>query len=157
VTWYLCSRFTDPPEWLRKLLERLAAWWQSLFGKPPPPDLDVEPVEVVRRPRPFAEFTNPFADGTAAQRSPDDLVRYSFAALDAWATERDLARRDDETPREFADRIGQSVADLESPVRVLATHYASLAYGRRHVPDAARSQIEQLWLGLERAREPASV
>ena len=68
-----------------------------------------EAVVVQERPRPFADFRNPFADGSAAGRSPDDLVRYSFAALEAWAFEHDLPRRPDETPLEFADRVGADV------------------------------------------------
>ena len=108
----------------------------------------------MRRPRPFRAFSNPFADGSAAGRSPDDLVRYSFAALDAWSAEQDLGRREDETPLEFADRIGRTAADLRESVRPLAVHYANLAYGRRHAPEEARRQLERFWLALESA-EPA--
>jgi hypothetical protein len=80
------------------------------------------------------------------------LVRYSFAALDAWASEHDLARQEEETPREFVERLGVEVPDLADASRQLSTHYANLAYGRRHAPESARAQIEQLWLGLDAAQ-----
>jgi hypothetical protein len=33
----------------------------------------------------------------------------------------------------------------------LATHYANLAYGRRHAPESARTHVEDLWLMMEEA------
>jgi hypothetical protein len=152
VTVFLMRRIEFLPEWLKKWLEALAAWWQSLFGRQAAPEPEIEAAEVVRRPRPFRSFSNPFADGSAARRSPDDLVRYSFAALDAWASEHDLARQEEETPREFVERLVVEVPDLADASRQLCTHYANLAYGRRHVPESARAQIERLWLGLDSAQ-----
>ena len=40
--------------------------------------------------------------------SPDDLVRYTFEAVQAWAAERDLPRRVGETPLEFACNVRSS-------------------------------------------------
>jgi hypothetical protein len=152
VTVFLMRRMEFLPEWLKKWLDALVAWWQTLFGRRSPErEPEIETAEVVRRPRPFRSFSNPFADGSAAHRSPDELVHYSFAALDAWATEHDLARHEEETPYEFAERLGIEIPDLADASRVLTSHYANLAYGRRHVPESARPQIEQLWLGLEGA------
>ena len=115
------------------------------------PKPEIEPAEVVRRPRPFRSFSNPFADGTAASRSPDELVRYTFAALDAWAVEHDIGRFDEETPHEFVQRIAAEVPDLSDSSRQLVNHYANLAYGRRHVPELARADVERVWLELEGA------
>jgi hypothetical protein len=139
------------PTWLKKWLDAIAAWWQSLFGRKIEAEDEIETAEVIRPPRPFRSFSNPFADGTAAHRTPDDLVRYSFAALDAWAADRDLARKEEETPSEFVERLSVEIPDLADASHDLAKHYANLAYGRRHVPESARKQIERLWLGLDAA------
>src|SRR5207248_5329116 len=98
---------------------------------------------------------NPCADGSAARRSPDELVRYSFAALEAWAYERDLARRDDETPLEFADRLGGEVPALDAGGRALTALYGRLAYARRRPPEASRAQVEHFWQALEGMESPA--
>jgi hypothetical protein len=150
---FVLRRLDSLPGWLQKWVDALISWWQSLFGRTPEPEgqPDSEIVEDVRPERPFRSFSNPFADGSAARRSPDELVRYSFAALDAWAGERDLGRGDEETPREFAERLGAAAPDLADASRVLATHYANLAYGRRHAPESARTHVEDLWLMMEEA------
>src|SRR5205823_5182675 len=126
-------------DWARRLLEALAAFWRSLFGGSAPVDEDVvEAVVVQHRPRPFADFRNPFADGSAAGQSPEELVCYSFTALEAWACERDLSRRIDETPLEFSARLGELVPTLDADAQRLTALYAQLAYARRRLPDASR-------------------
>ncbi len=52
-----------------------------------------EPSEPAPPPRPFASFADPFASGLAQNFSPNDLVIYSFEALEAWAFEHQLAGR----------------------------------------------------------------
>src|SRR5262249_32728231 len=100
--------------WAKDLL----AWWRSLFAGWGRSDDDGteggEPVEKAAPPRPFSDFPNPFHDGRATRWSPDQLVRYSFDALQAWANERDLGRRPDETPLEFVRRLGDEVPALEA-------------------------------------------
>jgi hypothetical protein len=155
VGWLVLRHLASASDWAKRLLEALAALWRSLFGGSAPvaDENVVEAVVVQRRPRPFANFTNPFSDGSAAARSPEELVRYSFAALEAWAYEHDLPRRDDETPLEFAARLGSVVTALEAGAGQLATLYAQWAYARRRLPEASRSQIEHFWQSLEAAHE----
>ena len=49
----------------------------------------------------------------------DELVRYSFDALQAWAQEHTGARRVDETPIEFCKRVAASLPRASRDVRVL--------------------------------------
>ena len=116
VGWFVLKNLSSAHRWARDLLNALAAFWQSLFGGKRTDAIEAEeetPAEVVERPRPFDDYRNPFADGTATRQSPEALVRYSFAALEAWAYEQDLPRRDDETPLEFAHRLGESMPRVE--------------------------------------------
>jgi hypothetical protein len=150
VLWFVARNFAGVSGWARKLFDSLSALWRSLFGGSAPVEEAVEDAVVVQeRPRPYAEFPNPFADGTAAGRSSGDLVRYSFAALEAWAFEQELPRRPDETPLEFADRVGAAAPDLDEPARRLTGLYAGLAYGRRRLPESARGHVEAFWRKLE--------
>jgi len=157
VGWFVLKNLSSAHRWARDLLNALAAFWQSLFGRKRTEAIEAEEetaAEVVERPRPFDDFRNPFADGTAAGQSPESLVRYSFAALEAWAYEQDLPRRDDETPLEFAHRLGESVPRVEGETRQLAGLYVRMAYARRRLPETCRPTIEQFWRRLDRAAVP---
>ena len=153
VVWFALKHLSSAHKWARDLLNALAAFWRSLFGggrqAEEASEQEEVPVEVVERPRPFADFPNPFNDGSAPGRSPEELVRYSFTALEAWANDRDLPRGDDETPLEFAERLGEFVPTVEAEVRQLTGLYARLAYARRRLPDTCRPAIEQFWRRLE--------
>jgi hypothetical protein len=155
VLWLVLRHFADAFDWARRLLDALSAFWRSLFGSSAPVSKEAAAeVEVVqKRPRPFADFRNPFADGSAAGRSPEELVRYSFAALEAWAFEQDRPRRADETPLEFAARLAAEVPALAADAGRLTALYAQMAYARRRLLDACRAQVEQFWHCLEAAHE----
>ena len=100
------------------LLDALRELLASLFGglfiekKKKRAKDDVAASEPVPPPRPFSSFANPFDSGLDQRFSPDDLVIYSFEALEAWAFEHDLARSPHETPTEFVRRLGQARAEL---------------------------------------------
>ena len=94
---------------------------------------------------PFLAFSNPFADGTADGRSPEELVRYSFEALEAWAGDRDAPRQPDETPLEFAARLGDQFVWLRPDSRRLALLVARMAYAEGNLPADSRSTLEHFW------------
>jgi hypothetical protein len=152
VLWFVARHLAGGSDFARRLFEALSSFWRSLFGGSAPEMEDFEEAVVVQeRPRPFDDFRNPFTDGSAARRSPEDLVRYSFAALEAWAVERDRPRRPDETPLEFGDRLRTEVPTVGEDAARLAALYARLAYARRRVPEACRPQLETFWRKLESA------
>jgi hypothetical protein len=160
VGWFVLKNLSSAHRWARDLLNALAAFWQSLFGGKRTETIEAEEetaAEIVEKPRPFEDFRNPFADGTAAGQSPEALVRYSFAALEAWAYEQDLSRRDDETPLEFAHRLGEAVPRVEDETRQLAGLYVRMAYARRRLPESCRPTVEQFWRRLDSAAAPANV
>jgi hypothetical protein len=133
--------------WAKNLLAAIDAWLKGLFGRR---EKEVEVREVVAPAAvesrvPFAAFTNPFADGTADGRSPEELVRYSFEALEAWAGDRDAARRADETPIEFANRLGELFRWLRPNARNLALLVARMAYAGGNLPATARQTLDEFW------------
>src|SRR5262249_60865521 len=81
-------------------------------------------------PRPFSSFVNPFDAGLDHQLTPDDLVIYSFEALEAWAYEHELARSPHETPMEFVSRVAAVRADLRPGARRLGGYFPSLGHGQ---------------------------
>ena len=134
--------------WARNLLAAIDAWLKGLFGGKEKRDIEVttEAVAVPIDMRvPFTSFSNPFADGTAPGRSPDDLVRYSFEGLEAWAGDRDSARRADETAMEFAHRLGTQFGWLREDAGKLTLLVARMAYASGNLPANTRDTLDHFW------------
>jgi len=143
------ANFTD---WARRLLAALEAWWQALFGRRARGDrheAEAEAAAAFQGPPPFASFRNPFRDGAANRRAPEELVRYSFEALQALAWERGVGRNPDETPLEFAERLGEDLPAVEAEARRLVALYARAAYARGRLPASCLTAVRQFWQCLD--------
>src|SRR5262249_57808733 len=93
-------------DWRANLLERLFGGRQVESGDG---GEDEEGEEELQPAMPFSAFANPFDSGKAERMSPRELVRYSFAALEAWAREHSLQRGDHETAMEVIDPLADKV------------------------------------------------
>jgi hypothetical protein len=99
--------------------------------------------------RPFASFVNPFDSGLAQRISPNDLVVYSFEALEAWASEHNLARSSHETPIEFVHRLGQARADLRPDAKRLVGFFVPVVYGQQGFHTEVLPPLRQFWRTLQ--------
>ncbi len=142
---------------LQGLLRGWGEFWQRLFGRRPKTVGQATAAgEGLKQPLPrrFADFTDPFAAGTVDRYSPDELVRYSFEALEAWAREHGCPRHPEQTPHEFARIVGTRATSLARHTRSLADLYCRLAYApgpfcRGHTgPAASAGPLKQLWQQL---------
>jgi hypothetical protein len=138
-------------DWARRLLAALRRIWEAFFGgrQAEAASVAVEPARAP--PAPFRSFANPFHNGRAEGMSPEDLVRYSFEALEAWAGEHDLGRGTGETPIEFANRIVQEAASLDKETRQTGALYSRVLYAPGDLPAAWRDVLEDFWKRLEEA------
>jgi hypothetical protein len=146
------ANFTD---WARRLLDALRNFWANLFGgrrKATEEEEQIEREERQFRERPFASFGNPFAGGRIEIAMPE-LIRYTFAAAQAWARERDLGRQPGETPLEFAARVGAELPALEADMQRLALLYARTVYARGGLPGESIEILRQFWQRLEAVAE----
>jgi len=141
---------------LRQMLEELKSIWRDLFGRKRPLEADAGADEPRPIPHPFAAFADPFTNGAAARSTPDQLVRYTFAALEAWAFERGAARRPEATPHEFAQQLGAGAPELAADVQSLANLYAQITYARGSLTPECLPTLKRLWRRL-RAPEAAVV
>ncbi|HVA45735.1 MAG TPA: DUF4129 domain-containing protein [Pirellulales bacterium] len=140
---------------LRQLWAELLALWGELFGGRKTKSADVADPERLEPPRPFAAFRNPFASGKDDRLPPEQLVRYTFEALDAWAFEHQAARRLDETPLEFADAVGDRHPALAQDTRQLARLYSQMVYARTNPTHDCLPLLRRLWDEMtRRARQP---
>ena len=134
--------------WAKNLLAAIDAWLKGLFGgkqKEVESKAAAVATEPVESRVPFMAFSNPFADGTAAGRSPEELVRYSFEALEAWAGDRDVPRQDNETTLEFADRLGRQFGWLREDARKLSLLVARMAYATGNLPANTPDVLDHFW------------
>jgi hypothetical protein len=133
---------------IRALWAELLALLSDMFGqKRRLPD---RPSETREPPRPFAAFRNPFLSGQAGRASPEQLVRYTFEALEAWAFERQAARRADETPLEFADALDDRFPALADDARQLARLYSHMLYARTKPTRESLPVLQRLWDEMSR-------
>lgn len=136
---------------ISQLITDLANFLERLLGRQPqsasPPSEAPAP-----QPRPFAAFTNPFLTGEAAHSPPQTLLVYTYAALQAWAREQGSPPQADQTPIEFAGRLGTHQPHLAQEAAQLALVYSQMMYGRR-TPDAScLVLLRRVW---DRLSQPA--
>jgi hypothetical protein len=139
--------------WAQSLLDFFRNFWANLFGGPrrakaATEDADEEgPAPTPEMP--FSSFSNPFADGSASRGSARDLLRYTFAAVQAWARERGLGRQPAETALEFVQRVSGEVPALEDELRRLVMLYGRSEYAHGGLPANAVDAVRQFWDRLE--------
>jgi hypothetical protein len=145
-------------QWARDLLAFFRRLWEGLFGGSAEAgaaagDTAATPEAAARRP--FGSFRDPFADGSAARMSAEAVIRYTFAAFEAWAAERDLGRQPGETAQELAERVAVVEPALAADVRRLAGLFARAVYADGSLPPGAEAPLRVLWRRLTDAgQEP---
>lgn len=142
--------------WAQSLLAALESWWLGLAGLWQRHERAVEDDPALsshRRRLPFASYGNPFTSGWPHGRTAEELVRYSFEALEAFAEEGGYGRHDDETPLEFTRRLGEQAPGLEAEARRLAGMYSRLAYAHGRLPASSIEALRPFWERLEASVE----
>jgi hypothetical protein len=148
LAWKFLKHLAQFTLWAANLAAALQAWWLRLWPRRTSQSAAATEEAQEEVLEPFSAFTNPFLDGTAERRSPAELVRYSFEALQAWARERDLGRQQGETPLEFVQRLGAEVPSVEAHTRRLAALYVRVAYARGSLPGSSAATVWQFWQQL---------
>jgi len=145
---------------LRDFLEALRSFWEHLFGvrheTSETPASAAEPARPLPR---FADFPDPFASGAARRMKPDELIVYSFQALEAWAREQGCGRLPDQTPHELAEQIAAAHPAPGAEAAGLANQYCCVAYAPALAVRPDLAQLQRLWRVLQeaqRAPEPVA-
>jgi len=106
---------------------------------------DPNAVSITAPTATFQDFRDPFATGQHSRMSPEELVRYTFAAFEAWANDRGRTRTPDCTPSELV----LLAVDPESPMYEEARHlvrlYGEMAYAARNIPRESAGELVTLW------------
>ncbi len=125
----------------RKTQEAVAAQEQKPQGPPP---------------RPFSTYADPFSSGMADKVPPQELVRYSFEAFEAWARDSGRPRGEEETPYEFANDVARASRHVAKDARNLADLYDRAAYAPSGVSSEKALTLSGLWDRLRGVRKSAS-
>jgi hypothetical protein len=119
----------------------------SIFGRRPSATTEesVGPEETVAPSRPFSAFSNPFQTGAARKKSPSELVRYTFEALQAWATENSCPREPNQTPIEFGQQLRAYKVPCAAEGQEVSQLYAQIAYASHRPGEESLPVLEKLW------------
>ena len=112
-------------------------------------DASTEVIHRKARPKPFADFSNPFQDGSYQTRDVPELVRYTFAALDAWAWDIDEGREPNETPNEFATRLCIDHAALEATPSDIVKLLMQCQFSQQRLPQDRLKTLQKCWRSLQ--------
>ena len=134
---------------LRAILGSLFGGWGFPQPKKRAEPADAESAAPALPPRPFSSFPDPFANGMDRNFSPNDLIIYSFEALEAWAFEHGLARSRHETPTEFVTRVAEARADLRQDTTRLAGYFVTVVYGQKGFKAEVLPPLRQFWRALQ--------
>jgi hypothetical protein len=128
----------------------LAEFFRKLFDLTPSRKTakKAEPAPAPAKFSSFAEYRNPFFAGKDYAWPPEQIILYSYEAVQVWAKEQGIAARPEETAREFCGRLGEDRAELGTQLEQLARLYAHAAYGTKLPLNCDLEPIRELWRRL---------
>lgn len=133
-------------EQIRQAIADLLRALRDLFGGGRSAEVGEEERETrVARIRSFSEFRDPFAGGQHSQWPPEEFVRYTFSAFEAWASDRGLPRTPDCTPQELVAMAVDPSSSMHIEARKLVHLYSQVAYASQRVPREAATELRTIW------------
>jgi hypothetical protein len=111
--------------------------------------------ERTPRQRPFAAYLSPFLTGKDKSWTAEQLILYSYEALQAWAVEQGIQSQPQQTAREFCLLLGETFPDAAAELNRLSFLYGHAAYGNAVPAGCDLEPVKKLWRYLS-ASEDAS-
>ncbi|HSY17766.1 MAG TPA: DUF4129 domain-containing protein [Candidatus Acidoferrales bacterium] len=143
--WWIYRRRVLLGQILRSIYDAVMKFFRDLFqggSRTRQPAVVKAPSPARRR---FASFVNPFLKGEHTSWSKEQLVLYSYEALQAWAEEQGVKPRPEQTSREFCAELGERYPGMVSDLRQLSALYSQAAY-RLAVPAGCDLEpVKNLW------------
>jgi hypothetical protein len=99
----------------------------------------------------FKAFKSPFLTGADRIWPPEQLIVYTYDALQSWALEQDTPRSP-QTPREFCRQLGEEIPDAAAALEHLAFLYGHVAYGASIPANYNPEHLRLLWHHLSAPR-----
>ncbi len=150
ILWFAFKHREQIMPWIRSFLAEMAEFWNRLWNrkKKEKPQEAVEHVAAARPGRRlpgFGSFKNPFTTGLADSWSPEQLVVYTFQAMEAWSRDQQCPRDPETTALEFAQETGKRFEPLAAEAAHLGELYSRLAYARGSITRESAMRLSRLW------------
>ena len=94
---------------------------------------------------PFKMFKNPFLTGADRVWSREELIIYSYDALQSWVMEQEAKHGSPQTPREFCRQLGEEMPEAADALEHLALLYGHVAYGASIPGNYHPEHLRMLW------------
>jgi hypothetical protein len=140
-------------------LAGIKTWWNNLWGLEgeQPTEAGGELASQRRKQRAtFASFSNPFRNRDAKKDS-SELVRYTYAAMEAWGAERGVVRAEGQTAEEYLRRLSGALPKCQDELTNLANAYTRLAYAGRRAILVDMQSLQKLWIAMEQIAATPSI
>jgi len=105
----------------------------------------VKREERAPRQRPFAAYLSPFLTGKDKLWTAEELILYSYEALQAWAVEQGIQSQPQQTAREFCLLLGETFPDAAAELNRLSFLYGHAAYGNAVPAGCDLEPVKKLW------------
>jgi hypothetical protein len=157
IAWWIFRRREMLLQMWREFWAALAQFFRNLFGF----RLTLPGTRRQRylaKPKLFAEYQNPFLSGQETTLTPQQLILYSYEALQCWAVEQEITGSPEQTAREFCRQLSGSFSEIAPELNHLAFVHGHASYGTS-IPNRYRPELpKQLWDYMSAARlQPAQV
>lgn len=106
----------------------------------PPPTVATRPAH-----RFFSQYENPFVTGAAQVWPPEQIILYSYEALQVWAKELGHEIHPQQTAREFCQSLGGVFPEVDSELSRLSMLYGHAAFGRTLPQNCELESVGRLW------------
>jgi hypothetical protein len=144
--WWLFRRRGLIFQMLRSFVAAITQFFKDLFRFGSPRDTPAAAAKIQRSGRRrFAAYQNPFVTGKATSWTREQLVLYSFEALQAWAEEQGIKPQPEQTAREFCLELSNRFPEIISELNQLSFGYGCAAYGMSAPTDYDLEPVRNLW------------
>jgi len=156
ISWWVIRQRELIIQIARSFLAALAQFFRDLlqFGSRVK-RITVKREERTPRQRPFAAYLSPFLTGKDKSWTAEQLILYSYEALQAWAAEQGIQSQPQQTAREFCLLLSETFPDAAAELNRLSFLYGHAAYGNAVPAGCDLEPVKKLWRYLS-ASEDAS-
>jgi len=156
ISWWVIRRRDLILQMARSFIAALAQFFRDLlqFGSLAK-RTKAKREERTPRQRPFAAYLSPFLTGKDKSWTAEQLILYSYEALQAWAVEQGIQSQPQQTAREFCLLLGETFPDAAAELNRLSFLYGHAAYGNAVPAGCDLEPVKKLWRYLS-ASEDAS-
>ncbi len=152
VSWWVIRQRDLILQIARSFLAALAQFFRDLFqfGSHVQRTM-AKREERTPRQRPFAAYPSPFLTGKDKSWTAEQLIFYSYEALQAWAVQQGIPSRPQQTAREFCLLLGETFPDAAAELNRLSFLYGHAAYGNAVPAGCDLEPVKKLWRYLSAA------